>query len=61
MPVEIQLRTVSMDTWASLEHKLRYKYNGEMPDDISHMLLNCADITSNLDDKMMSAHDRLFA
>lgn len=61
VPVEIQLRTVSMDTWASLEHKLRYKYNGEMPDDISDMLLSCADITSNLDDKMMSAHDRLFA
>ena len=61
VPVEIQLRTVSMDTWASLEHKLRYKYNGEMPDDISEMLLNCADITANLDDKMMSAHDRLFS
>lgn len=61
VPVEIQLRTVSMDTWASLEHKLRYKYNGEMPDDISNMLLNCAEITSSLDDKMMSAHDRLFS
>ena len=61
VPVEIQLRTVSMDTWASLEHKLRYKYNGEMPDDISEMLLNCADITASLDSKMMSAHDRLFS
>lgn len=61
VPVEIQLRTVSMDTWASLEHKLRYKYNGEMPDDISEMLLNCADITASLDDKMMTAHDRLFS
>ncbi len=61
VPVEIQLRTVSMDTWASLEHKLRYKYNGEMPDDISSMLLNCADITANLDDEMMNAHSRLFA
>lgn len=61
VPVEIQLRTVSMDTWASLEHKLRYKFNGEMPDDISNMLLNCADITSNLDDEMMTAHDRLLA
>lgn len=61
VPVEIQLRTVSMDTWASLEHKLRYKYNGEMPDDISNMLLKCANITSNLDDEMMTAHNRLFS
>lgn len=61
VPVEIQLRTVSMDTWASLEHKLRYKYNGELPDDISDMLLNCADITSNLDHQMMTARDRLFS
>ncbi|MEG2654706.1 MAG: GTP pyrophosphokinase family protein [Clostridium sp.] len=59
VPVEIQLRTVSMDTWASLEHKLRYKYNGEMPNDISNMLLNCAHTTAHLDDQMLIAHNRL--
>lgn len=57
--VEIQIRTVSMDTWASLEHKLRYKYNGEMPQDISEMLLNCAHTTTELDTKMLIAHKRL--
>ncbi|MEG1255048.1 GTP pyrophosphokinase family protein [Clostridium sp.] len=59
VPVEIQLRTVSMDTWASLEHKLRYKYNGEMPNDISNMLLNCAHTTTYLDEQMLLAHNRL--
>lgn len=59
VPVEIQFRTVSMDTWASLEHKLRYKYSGEMPNDISDMLLNCASITTDLDEKMLMAHNRL--
>ena len=48
-----------MDTWASLEHKLRYKYNGEMPSDISEMLLNCARTTTELDAKMLIAHKRL--
>ena len=57
--VEIQIRTVSMDTWASLEHKLRYKYNGEMPSDICEMLLNCARTTTELDAKMLIAHKRL--
>ena len=57
--VEIQIRTVSMDTWASLEHKLRYKYNGEMPNDISEMLLNCADMITELDNQMLTAHNRL--
>ncbi|MFR1708711.1 MAG: GTP pyrophosphokinase family protein [Clostridium sp.] len=59
VPVEIQLRTISMDTWASLEHKLRYKYRGEMPEDISKMLLNCAHTTAHLDEEMLVAHNRL--
>ncbi len=59
VPVEIQFRTVSMDTWASLEHKLRYKYSGEMPKDISDMLLDCAQITTKLDEQMLTAHNRL--
>lgn len=59
VPVEIQFRTVSMDTWASLEHKLRYKYSGEMPHDIGKMLLNCASTTSHLDEEMLMAHNRL--
>jgi len=48
-----------MDTWASLEHKLRYKYEGEMPDDISTMLLNCAGTTTHLDEEMLMARNRL--
>lgn len=59
VPVEIQLRTVSMDTWASIEHKLRYKYNGKLPDDINEMLLDSAKTTARLDEEMMMAHDKL--
>lgn len=54
MKVEVQFRTISMDLWASLEHKLRYKKNLSQNrlDDISQDLLKCADLCSQLDDIM---------
>lgn len=53
-PVEIQIRTIAMDFWASLEHKLNYKLRGEAPDYIKKDLKQAAKMVSELDDKMMS-------
>ena len=52
--VEIQIRTIAMDFWASLEHKIYYKFEGNAPDYISEDLKECADIVSMLDAKMLS-------
>lgn len=49
MPVEIQLRTMAMDFWASLEHQLLYKKDVETSDTVTRGLKNCADIMANLD------------
>lgn len=53
MKVEVQLRTLAMDTWASLEHKIRYK-KGHCPkeDMINQELLNCASVCADLDKRM---------
>lgn len=50
--VEIQMRTIAMDFWASLEHQLRYKKNREFTDDMASELLACAEISSALDQRM---------
>ena len=52
--VEIQIRTLAMDFWASLEHKLRYKPNGEINDKVSVELMRCADDINVLDEKMVN-------
>lgn len=49
MKVEVQLRTISMDWWASLEHKIRYKKSIENGSDIEDQLYTCAQIAANLD------------
>lgn len=53
MKVEVQFRTIAMDFWASLEHKIYYKFEGNAPDYISRDLRECAEIVSNLDAKML--------
>lgn len=53
MPVEIQIRTIAMDFWASLEHKLNYKYYDNAPEHISKELRDCADIINDLDSRML--------
>lgn len=52
MKVEVQLRTISMDWWASLEHKICYKKNVKEYDSIRHDLRDCADIAASLDERM---------
>lgn len=57
--VEIQIRTIAMDFWASLEHKIYYKYEGNAPEHIRTQLRECADIVSYLDQKMLSINEEV--
>ena len=57
--VEIQIRTVAMDFWASLEHKINYKFEGNVPDYIRTELVECAHMVSSLDDRMMSINEEV--
>lgn len=56
MPVEIQIRTIAMDTWASLEHELKYKRRDEMPGYVAQELKNCAKAMADVDSKMEKIH-----
>lgn len=57
--VEIQIRTIAMDFWASLEHKMYYKFEGNAPAHIRRELKECADIVSFLDRKMLSINEEI--
>ena len=52
IPVEIQIRTVAMDFWATLEHGIRYKSSETVPQSIVDELRECADIIARTDDRM---------
>ena len=57
--VEIQIRTVAMDFWASLEHKIHYKFEGDAPQHIREELVECARMVSDLDAKMLSLNEEI--
>ena len=59
VPVEVQLRTIAMDFWASLEHSMRYKAQGEVPEDISRELVEASQDVAALDRRMQSLQDRI--
>lgn len=59
--VEIQIRTVAMDFWASLEHQLYYKNSAEVDDDIVQELRLCAETIAQTDEKMQQLRDRIEA
>lgn len=59
IPVEIQFRTIAMDFWASLEHKIYYKYEGNVPDELLDELKEAADTAASLDAKMERLHSQL--
>ena len=59
--VEIQIRTVAMDFWASLEHKIRYKFEADAPQHIKEELVECAHMVSDLDARMLSLNDEIQA
>lgn len=49
---EIQIRTIAMDFWASLEHKINYKFSKIVPDEVKRELIESSKIINNLDDRM---------
>nr|WP_307723234.1 GTP pyrophosphokinase family protein [Glutamicibacter uratoxydans] len=54
--VEIQIRTIAQDFWASLEHKIFYKYEGEVPEHLVEELARAARVAEKLDMKMQRLH-----
>ena len=59
--VEVQIRTIAMDFWASLEHKIYYKFQEDAPDGIQGELKECAEIINYLDRKMQSLNESVHA
>ena len=57
--VEVQIRTIAQDFWASLEHKIYYKFEGSAPEYISKDLRACAEFVAELDDKMLSLNEAI--
>ena len=57
--VEIQIRTIAMDFWASLEHKIQYKFPGEVPQQIQDELLENAKMVSALDASMLKLNEEI--
>ena len=57
--VEVQIRTIAMDFWASLEHKIYYKFEGNAPDSIRQELRECAEMVAELDDKMLLLNEEI--
>ena len=49
---EVQIRTIAMDFWASLDHKIRYKFPSEIPSEVQEEIYNCSLDIRQLDDKM---------
>ena len=54
MPVEVQIRTIAMDFWASLEHQLKYKAATQVPDDVREELYQCAIAIADIDERMQN-------
>ncbi|MDY0409688.1 GTP pyrophosphokinase family protein [Virgibacillus soli] len=57
--VEVQIRTIAMDFWASLEHKIYYKYNKEVPESIRMELKEAAEASTQLDLKMENINEKV--
>lgn len=59
VPVEVQIRTIAMDFWATLEHSLRYKAQESIPKHISDELQRVATDIASLDQRMQAIHDQV--
>ena len=57
IPIELQIRTAAMDFWATMEHKVRYKYKEHVPKHLSDELALCADKIMDLDKRMLLIHE----
>lgn len=60
MKVEIQLRTIAMDSWATLEHQLRYKKDNDITEEMAYELLQCAHISTELDARMDALKNKIY-
>ena len=60
MKVEIQLRTIAMDSWATLEHQLRYKKDNDITEEMASELLQCAHISTELDARMDALKNKIY-
>lgn len=56
---EVQIRTIAMDFWASLEHKIHYKFDGDVPDRLIDELTEAADASDQLDRRMEQLHSEV--
>ncbi len=61
VPVEVQFRTIAMDFWASLEHKIHYKFAGQVPTTLVQSLTEAAETAGELDRRMESLHREVHA
>ncbi|WP_235737045.1 GTP pyrophosphokinase [Nocardioides alcanivorans] len=59
VPVELQIRTIAMDFWASVEHRIYYKYDGAVPDHLREKLREVAVTASSLDAEMGGLRDEI--
>ncbi|MDO4732004.1 MAG: GTP pyrophosphokinase family protein [Bacillota bacterium] len=59
MRVEVQFRTIAMDFWASLEHKVKYKKDIQNPDQVAEELHQCAEAISQLDQRMQDIRNNI--
>jgi len=57
--LEIQIRTVAMDFWASLEHKINYKFEGNVPEHVRHELIECSRMVAALDNRMQELNEEI--
>lgn len=57
--IEIQIRTIAMDFWASLEHKIYYKFRNKAPSNITDQLKQCATLISTLDKRMLKLKNEI--
>ena len=61
VPVEIQIRTIAMDFWASLEHQLKYKGHSDMSEGLRERLKYCAESITRLDEEMQMIYEEITA
>ena len=59
LEVEIQIRTLAMNFWSTIEHSLQYKYKEHMPEELRKRLLSAADAVGVLDNEMASVRDEI--
>ncbi|MBC3796362.1 GTP pyrophosphokinase [Acetobacterium tundrae] len=59
VPVEIQIRTIAMDFWASLEHQLKYKSHSEISEELRERLKSCAESITHLDMEMQTIYKKI--